>query len=66
MATARFTDLSTYRPQTAHAASVIGLARHYTGEAFAHNWMTHLGPVYLTTILFVVGAGPAYRGFQTE
>jgi cytochrome c oxidase subunit IV len=55
---------------TAIVAAVVGLVialpMHYTGEAFAHNWITHLGPVYLTTILFVVGAGLAYRGFQTE
>ena len=38
---------------------VVGLAvalpLHYTG-AFAHDWVSHLGPIYLGTLIFVVGA----------
>ena len=38
---------------------VVGLAfalpMHYFG-LFEHNWLTHLGPIYLGTIIFVVGA----------
>lgn len=51
---------------TAVVASVVGLAialpMHYTGDAFAHDWITHLGPIYLATIVFVIGAVLAYRG----
>ncbi len=45
---------------TAVVAAVVGLAlalpMHYTGNAFAHDWVTHLGPIYLATVVFVVGA----------
>ena len=55
---------------TAVVAAVVGLAlalpMHYTGDAFAHNWMTHLGPIYLATIIFVVGAVLSYRGMQAS
>ena len=55
---------------TAVVAAVVGLAlalpMHYTGNAFAHNWMTHLGPIYLATIIFVVGAVLSYRGLQAS
>jgi len=38
---------------------VVGLAvalpYHYTGT-FQHNWVTHLGPIYVATVVFVVGA----------
>ena len=38
---------------------VVGLAvalpLHYTG-AFEHDWVSHLGPIYLGTLIFVVGA----------
>ena len=51
---------------TAVVSAVVGLVlalpMHYTGDAFAHNWMTHLGPIYLATIIFVVGAVLSYRG----
>lgn len=53
---------------TAIVAAVVGLAlalpMHYTGSAFAHDWLTHLGPIYLATLVFVVGAVLAYRGLQ--
>lgn len=55
---------------TAVVAAVVGLAlalpMHYTGDAFAHNWMTHLGPIYLATIVFVVGAGLSYQGLRAS
>lgn len=51
---------------TAIVAAVVGLAlalpMHYTGEAFAHDWVTHLGPIYLATIVFVAGAVLSYDG----
>ncbi|MBZ6496071.1 hypothetical protein [Natrinema longum] len=54
---------------TAIVAAVVGLAialpMHY-GDLFAHNWVTHLGPIYLATLVFVVGAALAYRGIQSE
>ncbi len=50
---------------TAVAAPVVGLAvalpYHYTGT-FQLNWVTHLGPIYLATLVFVVGALLALRG----
>ncbi len=39
---------------------------HYTGNAFVHNWMTHLGPIYLATIIFVVGAVLSYQGLRAS
>ena len=43
---------------------VVGLAvalpYHYTGT-FQHDWVTHLGPIYLATLVFVVGALLALR-----
>ncbi|MFC6765882.1 hypothetical protein [Natrinema soli] len=54
---------------TAIVAAVIGLAlalpMHYA-DLFAHDWVTHLGPIYLATIVFVVGAVLAYRGVRSE
>lgn len=48
-------------------APVVGLAialpKHYTGT-FAHNWFTHIGPVYLGTIIFVVGGLWALTGLM--
>lgn len=37
---------------------------HWTDDAFAHDWLTHLGPIYLATILFVVGVGLSYQGMS--
>ncbi|WP_198665702.1 hypothetical protein [Haloprofundus halophilus] len=55
---------------TAVVAAVVGLAlalpMHYTADAFAHDWVTHLGPIYLATVIFVVGAVLAYRGLQAS
>jgi uncharacterized protein YacL len=54
---------------TAVVAAVVGLAlalpMHYTADAFSHDWVTHLGPIYLATIVFVVGVVMAYRGLNT-
>lgn len=53
---------------TAVVTAVVGLAlalpMHYTPDAFAHNWITHLGPIYLATFVFVVGAVLSYRGLR--
>lgn len=53
---------------TAVVASVVGLAialpMHYTADAFTRNWVTHLGPIYLATIIFVVGVVMAFRGMN--
>lgn len=41
-------------------APVVGLAlalpMHWTADAFAHDWATHLGPIYLATLVYVAGA----------
>ncbi|WP_144920876.1 hypothetical protein [Halorubrum salsamenti] len=54
---------------TAIVSAVVGLAlalpMHWTGDAFTHDWVTHLGPIYLATIVFIVGAVLSYRGVQT-
>ncbi|APW99562.1 hypothetical protein CHINAEXTREME_18080 [Halobiforma lacisalsi AJ5] len=53
---------------TAIIAAVVGLAlalpMHWTGDAFAHDWVTHLGPIYLATIVFVVGVALSYPGVR--
>ncbi|MBX0325124.1 hypothetical protein EGH21_19015 [Halomicroarcula sp. F13] len=55
---------------TAVVAAVVGLGlalpMHYTADAFAHDWLTHLGPIYLATIVFVVGVVLAYQGLQSS
>lgn len=55
---------------TAIVAAVVGLAlalpMHYTADVFDHNWVTHLGPIYFATIVFVVGVVLAYRGIRDE
>ncbi len=38
----------------------IALPYHFTGT-FEFNWVTHLGPIYLATAVFVVGALMALR-----
>lgn len=44
---------------TAVLSPVVGLAvalpMHYM-DLFAHNWLSHLGPIYLGTVIYVVGA----------
>jgi uncharacterized protein YacL len=53
---------------TSVASAVVGLAlalpMHYTGDVFAHDWVTHLAPIYLTTVVFIVGVVLAYQGLQ--
>ena len=45
---------------------VVGLAvalpMHYL-NLFEHNWVTHLGPIYLGTAIFVAGALMTLKGF---
>jgi hypothetical protein len=36
-------------------ALAVALPYHYTGT-FQLNWVTHLGPIYLATFIFAVGA----------
>jgi hypothetical protein len=38
----------------------LALPMHYTADAFAHDWLTHLGPIYLATAVFVIGVVLAY------
>jgi hypothetical protein len=44
---------------------VVGLAvalpMHYMGH-FKYNWVSHLGPIYVGTIIYVVGAAVALLG----
>lgn len=53
---------------TAIVAAVVGLVlalpMHFTADAFAHNWVTHLGPIYLATIIFIIGAVLSYQGLE--
>ena len=48
---------------------VVGLAvalpYHYSGT-FEHDWVTHLGPIYLATLVFVVGALLALRAMTSR
>jgi len=54
---------------TAIVSAVVGLAlalpMHWTGDTFTHDWVTHLGPIYLATVVFIVGVVLSYRGVQT-
>jgi hypothetical protein len=40
---------------------VVALPMHYMGH-FNYNWVSHLGPIYLATIIYVVGAVVALFG----
>ena len=42
---------------------VIAIPYHYTGT-FGFNWVTHLGPIYVATAVFVVGALLALRAMM--
>ncbi len=45
---------------------VVALPKHYLGE-FDHNWVTHIGPIYAGTAIFVVGGLMALSGLlRTE
>ncbi|WP_306055033.1 hypothetical protein [Natronococcus wangiae] len=54
---------------TAVVAAVVGLGialpMHYF-DFFTHSWMTHLGPIYLATIVFVAGSVLAYRALRSD
>jgi len=54
---------------TAVISPVVGLAialpLHYTG-GFEHNWVSHLGPIYLGTVIYVVGALMALAGMMRK
>jgi hypothetical protein len=39
---------------------VVALPYHYTGT-FKYDWVTHLGAIYVATLVFVVGAALALR-----
>lgn len=43
----------------------IALPMHYM-ELFGHDWVVHLGPIYLATVVFVAGAGLSARALQTR
>jgi len=47
------------------AGLVIALPMHYM-DLFAHDWVSHLRPIYLATIVFVVGAIAAYRDIRSD
>ena len=40
---------------------VVALPMHYMGH-FNYDWVSHLGPIYLGTIIYVVGAALALLG----
>lgn len=52
---------------TAVVAAVLGLAialpMHWV-DLFSHDWLVHLGPVYLAAIVFVAGALLGRRGLE--
>ena len=54
---------------TAIVSAVVGLAlalpMHWTADAFSHDWVTHLGPIYLATVIFIVGVVLSYRGVRS-
>lgn len=54
---------------TAVASAVLGLAialpMHWI-DVFEHQWVTHLGPIYLAVVVFVVGAGTAYQALRSR
>lgn len=49
---------------TAVVALALALPMHYTADAFSHNWITHLGPIYVATAVFVLGVVLSYRGLR--
>lgn len=42
----------------------VALPMHYF-ELFAHDWLTHLGPIYLATVVFLLGAVLSGLGLRT-
>lgn len=55
---------------TAVVSAIVGLGlalpMHYTPGTFAYNWVTHLGPIYLATIVFILGVVLAYQGLRAS
>lgn len=47
-------------------ALALALPMHWTDDAFAHDWVTHLGPIYLAAIVFVIGVVLSYSGVRTS
>jgi uncharacterized protein YacL len=45
---------------------VVALPMHYLPSAFSYDSMTHLLPIYLATLVFVIGAVLAYRGLRVS
>ena len=37
-------------------ALALALPMHWTAGAFEHDWLTHLAPIYLATVVYVIGA----------
>lgn len=52
---------------TAVLSAVLGLLlalpMHWM-DLFGYEWITHLGPIYLAAIVFVIGAASAYQGIR--
>ena len=42
---------------------VVALPQHYMGH-FNYNWVSHLGPIYVGTIIYVAGAVVALLGLS--
>ena len=40
---------------------IVALPMHFLGR-FSHDWVTHLGPIYVGTLIFVIGALIGLRG----
>jgi hypothetical protein len=46
-------------------ALLVALPMHY-GGLFELSWVTHLGPIYLGTLVFVIGTLIALQGFRQK
>jgi len=46
-------------------ALAVALPLHYLG-GFEYDWVAHLGPIYLGTLIFVVGALIALKGLMQQ
>lgn len=61
------TDGQLWAWTTAVAAAVLGLVialpMHWI-DLFEHQWVTHLGPIYLAVVVFVVGAAMSYQNLR--
>lgn len=44
---------------------VIAIPLHFF-DLFSYNWVLHLGPIYVATIIFVIGAGIGLRGIRAS